>query len=353
MPGGAALGLVGAVPLAVGTNHAVRGRPGRLEPVAKSSFLLEGVKGTGSALAERKESYTQPAPKKARAIALGANVGAGIGGGRLASHALKNHPQSLKSAAAPVAGVLTGLATTPLTRKAVQHATPGYTVTAAGVMRDKKKRIPASRKANVLNEKDGKSQFRRGVVGKADLTPRQKAARIYAAGAIPGPAGPIASARMAAKLAPEGQERSAAVTQYAGGQGGKYTGGAVGAYGLAHAATKSPAIMAASQRGEQHIKTAHKAIAGQVARVPGVKQLQSVCVTREVRTAQARRRHSQDHRSARAGEGAAEEGSCRRPGRLHGGVAPGRQRRRYRRAAPQRQPGGEGLHGLHYGHDAA
>jgi hypothetical protein len=79
------------------------------------------------------------------------------------------------------------------------------------------------------------------------MSPREKRARVYAAGAIPGPAGPINAARQAAAMAPPDQRRSAAALQYGGAVGGGWAGGVAGAYGAAHLAGRSDTVRRKSE----------------------------------------------------------------------------------------------------------
>lgn len=134
--GGAALGTLGAVPLAVGATRFARGDVNKRE---KPSFLQEGLKGTGEALGMKAENAVdREVPTKARAAGLATTATAAGLGAVAARAAMRGKGPWTKAAVAPVAGVLTGAAATPLSSRVTDRVSPGYEVTSTGVRRKKK-----------------------------------------------------------------------------------------------------------------------------------------------------------------------------------------------------------------------
>lgn len=177
-------------------------------------------------------------------------------------------------------------------------------------------------------------------VGKLDtnyvghgLTDRQKRARVYAAGAVPGPfVGPISAARAAAHYAPPEQKRSAAALQYGGSVGGGLAGAAGGAYGAAALARRSPGFQRQATEANRQISNAKRTVGSALSRrLPGsVGRAASRVVGQEGPGRASRLLHRVESSSGRAGRGLTraarplrEAGSAAAVGGLGGKMAGG------------------------------
>ena len=274
--GSTALGLTAGVPAVTGATNLAR-----RQPVAKvtqeeriRSFIGTGVKGSGEALRAKAGNVREPVPAKYRAGQAGVGLGVGALGAQ-ATHAVLNRAGRLKggrarAAATAVGATLTGAATLPATSAGINRVSHGkYRVTSTGVVRAKTPRKPASAKASLYQR--GRPvprgfEKRDPKTGYEDTPFRGRLARVYAAGAVPGPLGPVNAARQAGRMAPRSQQRSASVRQYAGSQGGKYAGAAAGGVALAAAAHRYPKII-------QHSAAVQRQITRARHKVPGMKAL--------------------------------------------------------------------------------
>jgi hypothetical protein len=251
------LGTLAGVPAITGTHdlftrHQVKSASDRTK-----DFLRDGIVGSGHAISNKGTALRQPVPIQHRATALGVGAGAGAGGA-LATHRimdranlLRHSPRS-RSAAVAVGATLTGAAAIPATSAVLRHTSRGqYEITPSGVKRTKKRRVPASRQAHLVQGgQPAPAGFRKDLQRDypfKTMTRGQKRRRVYAAGAAP-IVGSFAAAGMAGKLAPPEQRHKAAATQYAGSVGGKYTGMAAGAYGAAALARRQPKVKAVAGR---------------------------------------------------------------------------------------------------------
>lgn len=251
---GAALGLVGAVPLAIGTTRFVRGDVHKQEP-KKKSFLVEGLGGTKDALIERTETATaRDVPAKARTAGLATSVAAAGLGGIGARALLRKKPAGAKALISPVAGVLTGAAATPLSSRVVDRVSPGYEVTPAGVKRKKKglKRPSSSSYSSQMVPRSFTAD-----IAKNDNAYR---AKVSAAAAIP-----VAGYGLQAIAARQGfkndkDRNRASLTQGGAAMAGDAVGFTAGSYGAAALAARNKKFAAGAERAAEGLDNAKSRI---------------------------------------------------------------------------------------------
>ncbi len=245
--GGNAMRTVGAIGALTGAADVYRGRKWRKDnPNNKivKGFIREGIKGNVEASREKLGNLTEKKPAGAIAIPTSIGIG-GAWAGSQAVHSTLNRSRlkgSGKRAGLTALGGLAGAAaSTKVSNEALKRTYPEYKLTPTGVQRRKTPPVRPSSQAAVYNEKEGRGAFRRAIVGKADLTDRQKRATIYAAGSVP-VVGDFAAAGTARRLAPEGQKNKAYATQLTGNLGGSVVGGLAGAAVAGEAARKFPTV---------------------------------------------------------------------------------------------------------------
>lgn len=263
--GGAALGAVSAVPLAVGATRFVRGDVDKRE---KPSFFQEGLKGTGEALGLKAENAVdREVPTKARAAGLATTATAAGLGAVAARGLMRGKGPWTKAAVAPVAGVLTGAAATPLSSRVTDRVSPGYEVTSTGVRR-KKKALKKPSSASYRHQNIPRSF--QADIGKS-MSSGEYRARVTGAGAVPIPIFQhVNAARTASRYGNPNQKGRTAATQFAGGAGGEVGGAAVGAYGATAAARQWKGFGDKAEAASDAIDRKKAAVSGQVNRFPGV-----------------------------------------------------------------------------------
>lgn len=249
---GSATGIIGATGLGVGLHNLTRRetKSARADPI---DFTRAGIIGTVQANQDKAHAPSRGVSPGARVGAIGASAAAGAVGSRVVSSALRGRRfgRVATPAASAIGGVTLGAASLPLTNRVARRH--GYEVTPTGVKRRKTAAVRPTRSAKVIETRAGRSQTfdarsqivpsdRRGSVTKLesnypgrDLTPGQKRAHVYAAGAVPGPGvGALAAATEAGRLAPPEQRKSAFASQLGGWGAGAATGIAVGSQAAAH-----------------------------------------------------------------------------------------------------------------------
>lgn len=267
--GGAAGGAVGAAGMGYGITQMVR--PRRKVEVGKG-VLREGLKGQADALLARRTALEEQKQQGNLGRSLAETGAAGLVGSQAAHKIIDRKFRSKGGhwAGRPAATAIAGVT-----------AASAYQMTASGVRRRKKKPVPPSRSAQVLNQRQmGTNGFRRAVVpssvGKREryygenMTFGQKYARTMAAGGVP-VVGDFTAAAQAGRMVPREQRRKASATQYLGANAGQFGGMAAGAYGAAALANKDKGAREAMGRMEQRRGAAMSAL-----KRPGVRALNNV-----------------------------------------------------------------------------
>lgn len=279
---GAALGLVGAPALAIGTTRFVRNDSKDKiikseEKEKKPGFIRTGFKGTGKALFERAETATdREVPNKARAAGLATSLAAGAGGVYGSRALMRGSNARTKALVSPVAGTLTAAAATPLSSRVIDRVSPGYVATPSGVKR-KKKALKRPSSSSYSNPAVPRS-FTADIAKAMPVSDREYRARVAAAGVLPIPiVQHLQTGRAAAKYGDPRYKKQNARTSFTAGVTSEAAGAVGGAYGAAALANRNGGdnrFNRVAGKASDKIDNAKAKVNEQARKVPGVASAQ-------------------------------------------------------------------------------
>lgn len=170
---GAGIGLIGTTGTAMGIHDLTRRRKPQ-DAFAKKDPLVNGLERNLESVKQRAKNLTEKKPPELLAATTAIGVGGG-GGAAFAAHGLLDRAARKGKRISPTKrGAITGAAAAlgtagvgRLTKPGIERKYPDYEVSPIGVTRRKKPIVRPSSTTTQHNERDGKSTFRRGIVGKA------------------------------------------------------------------------------------------------------------------------------------------------------------------------------------------